>query len=61
MKRNKIFLSLGSNLGDKKEKLKSAVNHLKDILINLCCSSIYETEPIYVLDQPYFYNILFIL
>ncbi len=56
MRQSKVFLSLGSNVGDKIEILKSAVNYLKDIIPDLSCSNIYETEPLYYTSQSYFYN-----
>ncbi len=58
MKQSKVFLSLGSNLGDKKKILLNAVNSLKEIIFDLSCSSIYETGPLYYLEQPNFYNIV---
>ncbi len=50
-----IYLSLGSNLGDRKANLKSALGklHEKGILL-LDESSIYETEPVEVPEQPEF-------
>lgn len=58
--KNCIYLSLGSNLGDRKENLKTAVNKLsknKELAI-LKVSSIYETEPMYYEKQESFYNIV---
>jgi len=58
MKQNNIaFLSLGSNLGDKKKNLLNANQQLHNhkILI-LKKSHIYETEPVEIVNQPNFYN-----
>ncbi len=54
-----IYLSLGSNLGDQKTNLKSALGKLpeKEILL-LDESSIYETEPVEVPEQPEFLNLV---
>ncbi len=54
-----IYLSLGSNLGDRKTNLKSALGKLpeKEILL-LDESSIYETEPVEVPEQPEFLNLV---
>lgn len=53
-----MFLSLGSNLGDRLARLAAAVNLLSGALEDLRVSSIYETEPLYLLEQPKFYNIV---
>ncbi len=55
----KVFLSLGSNMGDRKTNLKEALVLLgnnPEISIS-GISSLYETEPMYVQDQNSFYNI----
>ena len=54
-----IYLSLGSNLGDRKTNLRSALGklHEKEILL-LDESSIYETEPVEVPEQPEFLNLV---
>jgi 2-amino-4-hydroxy-6-hydroxymethyldihydropteridine diphosphokinase len=51
------FLSLGSNLGQKGNNLRRALSLLrKEGIRILRSSSLYETEPVGVLDQPWFYN-----
>lgn len=51
------FLSLGSNLGDRRRHLREAVQSLKAQGVRvLQCSSLYETEPEDYLEQPYFLN-----
>ena len=51
-----IYLSLGTNLGDRKENLRLAHTALATEIQVLCCSSIYETEPWGYPDQPPFLN-----
>jgi len=54
-----VYLSIGSNIGDREKNLREAVRQLaqnKNIKISVV-SSIYETEPMYVKEQDYFYNI----
>ncbi|HET6781709.1 MAG TPA: 2-amino-4-hydroxy-6-hydroxymethyldihydropteridine diphosphokinase [bacterium] len=55
----RVYMSLGSNLGDRKATLESALRHLKASrhVSVLRASSIYETEPIGYADQPWFYNL----
>lgn len=59
-KKSIVFLSLGSNLGDREKNLRDAVKKLKanQNLDIISISSIYETEPMYVENQEYFYNIV---
>jgi len=52
------FLSLGSNLGKREQNLDRAVEALGSVLRKLRCSSIYETRPLYVLEQPSFLNMV---
>jgi 2-amino-4-hydroxy-6-hydroxymethyldihydropteridine diphosphokinase len=54
----KVFLSLGSNLGDRENNLFEAVNKISKISgINITkVSNIYETEPVGYLDQGKFLN-----
>ena len=54
-----ILLSLGSNLGDRLNYLRSAIELLRGSRINIFqCSSIYETEPVEFADQPDFLNMV---
>ena len=41
-----VFLGLGSNLGDRREYLRRAVDRVSDRCVVLRVSSLYETEPI---------------
>ncbi|MEK3888963.1 2-amino-4-hydroxy-6-hydroxymethyldihydropteridine diphosphokinase [Bacillus sp. FSL K6-3431] len=52
------YLSLGSNIGDREECLKLAVQSLrKNPNVNIeALSSIYETEPVGFIDQANFFN-----
>lgn len=59
MGESSIYLSLGSNLGDRKANLKRALEKLpKKGVPLLKQSSIYETEPVEVTDQPDFLNLV---
>lgn len=49
-----IFLGLGSNLGDRQTNLKNAIQ-LLNLDVDLA-SSIYETEPVDFVNQPWFLN-----
>jgi len=55
--RKLIYLSLGSNLGDRVANLGRAIESLPGIGVRvLRRSSIYETEPVDFLQQPWFLN-----
>jgi 2-amino-4-hydroxy-6-hydroxymethyldihydropteridine diphosphokinase len=52
-----IYLSLGSNLGDRAGNLEQAIKGLPEAGVRvLRSSSLYETEPVDYLDQPWFLN-----
>jgi 2-amino-4-hydroxy-6-hydroxymethyldihydropteridine diphosphokinase len=52
-----IYLSLGSNLGDRAANLERAIDSLSEVGVRvLRRSSIYETEPVDFLAQPWFLN-----
>lgn len=51
-----IYLSLGSNLGDREQNLRDAVRRLGSVGTLQTISSIYETEPVEFTDQPVFMN-----
>ena len=54
-----VHLGLGSNLGDRKEFLSEACNHLRSEAIReLCVSSIYESEPLLKMPQPKYFNMV---
>jgi 2-amino-4-hydroxy-6-hydroxymethyldihydropteridine diphosphokinase len=53
------YLSLGSNVGNRKEHLDNALEALAAEQINVTVrSSIYETEPQDVTNQPWFLNLV---
>ena len=57
MSTRRVFLALGSNLGNRERNLQSAVELLPAHNISVkTCSSLYETEPQDVTDQPWFLN-----
>jgi 2-amino-4-hydroxy-6-hydroxymethyldihydropteridine diphosphokinase len=52
-----VFLSLGSNIGDREKNLRAAIESLPGGGLQVKkVSSIYETEPVDVLEQPWFLN-----
>ena len=53
-----IYLGLGSNLGDRQEKLDMALELLSHRLGQLQISSVYDTEPISDANQPRFLNMV---
>ena len=58
MAAKRVFLSLGSNLGDREEYLQRALDALASEGITvLKRSSLYETEPQELAQQPWFLNI----
>lgn len=60
---NDVYLSLGTNIGNREQNLKLAVKQLqesKNVKIK-AVSSIYETAPVGYVDQPSFLNIALFL
>jgi 2-amino-4-hydroxy-6-hydroxymethyldihydropteridine diphosphokinase len=51
-----VYLSLGSNLGDRAANLRIAIDSLRELGEVVAVSSFYETEPMEVSDQPWFVN-----
>ncbi len=54
----RAFIGLGSNLGDREANLRQALDHLArttDTSV-VRASSLYDTEPVGVEDQPHFLN-----
>lgn len=51
-----VFIALGSNLGDRLANMQRACIALRAQVSIAKCSPVYETEPMYLLDQPPFYN-----
>lgn len=54
---NDVFLSIGTNIGDREDNLIQAVRLLKQQFEIVSISSIYETAPVGYIDQPSFLNI----
>lgn len=50
------YLSLGSNVGDREANLREAVRRLAQLGTLDAESSLYETEPVEVVNQPWFLN-----
>lgn len=53
-----VYIALGSNLGDRRANLIDAISQLRQKVVVEQISSVYETEPAYVTDQPRFYNMV---
>ena len=53
----RVYLSLGSNLGNREENLRAAVAELKRHLEVEAVSSWYKTAPAGIIDQPSFLNL----
>ncbi len=51
-----VYLALGANLSDRGASLRNAVERLRNAVAVERASSVYETEPAYLLDQPRFLN-----
>ena len=52
-----MYLSLGSNVGDRAKNLRDAIAALRNAGVSVArASSVYETEPVDYLDQPWFLN-----
>jgi 2-amino-4-hydroxy-6-hydroxymethyldihydropteridine diphosphokinase len=51
-----VYLSLGSNLGDRAANLRTAIEKLRDLGEIVAVSSLYETEPMEFTAQPWFLN-----
>jgi len=58
MKNETVYLSLGSNLGDRESNLAQATIALSINyeIVNIVSSSYYESEPLYIKDQPDYLN-----
>ena len=54
---SKVFLSLGSNIGERRKRIEQAIEALeREGLVAVHRSSIYETEPVGLESQPYYLN-----
>jgi 2-amino-4-hydroxy-6-hydroxymethyldihydropteridine diphosphokinase len=54
---NTVYLALGSNIGDREKNLREAIRLVSESGVRITkTSSLYETEPVDYLDQPWFLN-----
>jgi len=55
---NKVFLSLGTNIGSKKNNLSKAMTMIQELRCTaiISKSSIYKADPLYNFNQDYFFN-----
>ena len=52
-----VYLSLGSNIGDREKNLRTAIAALAEANVRVTrVSSFYETEPVDLREQPWFLN-----
>ena len=52
-----VYIALGSNIGDRERNIRDAIRRVSESGIRvLKVSSLYETEPVDYLDQPWFLN-----
>ena len=51
-----VYLSLGSNIGDRETHLRDAIRRLEAVGRVAAVSSFYETEPVEFTDQAWFLN-----
>lgn len=54
----KVYLGLGSNLGDERASLEQALTLLSEKVTITQRSSFYESEPVDYTDQPWFLNLV---
>jgi 2-amino-4-hydroxy-6-hydroxymethyldihydropteridine diphosphokinase len=52
----RVYLSLGSNVGDRTANLNAAIDRLSGLGKVTAVSSFYETEPVELTAQPWFLN-----
>lgn len=52
------YLGLGSNIGDRDANLAAAIQALGDVVTVDRVSSVYDTAPMHVTDQPRFHNLV---
>src|SRR5258705_4463642 len=57
MREKTVYLSLGSNVGDREANLRAAIDELPHVGVGITrVSSFYETEPVDLREQPWFLN-----
>lgn len=56
-KESEVFIALGSNLGDRLKTIEQALEILESSGVDIQdVSGLYESEPMYVQEQPKFLN-----
>jgi 2-amino-4-hydroxy-6-hydroxymethyldihydropteridine diphosphokinase len=53
-----VYLGLGSNLGDRDEHLRAGLRALSPAVVIARVSSVFDTAPLLLTDQPRFHNIV---
>ena len=54
-----VYILFGSNLGDRRERIESGLRRMEESGVRFTArSSIYETEPVGLDDQPWFLNLV---
>lgn len=56
--RHRVYLALGSNIGDRRGNLREALQRLRAVVELHKISAIYETEPVGYVEQPRFFNLV---
>lgn len=54
-----VYLGIGSNMGERLENILNAFKKLSPYFTDLKTASVYETEPMYMTEQPNFLNTVF--
>jgi 2-amino-4-hydroxy-6-hydroxymethyldihydropteridine diphosphokinase len=54
--RAQVAISLGSNLGDREARIRSSLQAIRTFVDEIEVSPLYETDPMYVEEQPAFLN-----
>lgn len=55
---DRIYLSIGTNKGNREKNLQTACKRLADVVVNMVCSSVYATKAMYLEKQPDFLNMV---
>ena len=58
MQENKVYIGLGSNLGDRKKLLKEALHEIEEFASIENQSKVIETDPVGYTEQPKFLNMV---
>lgn len=53
-----VYIGLGTNVGDRRSNLESAISRIATVMKVVRRSSIYQTEPVGFKDQPDFWNMV---